>query len=76
MENLSTLSDSALLALSYREGLSSQMLDAIVEEMQKRVKRMEREKRIRALEKYWADSVSESVLNDYRAGNVRYIWAG
>lgn len=76
MEILSTLSDSALLVLASREDLTTPMQVVISAEIKKRVEKMERESRIEALHQYWADSVSESVLNDYRAGNVRTILAG
>ncbi len=65
-QTLRKLSDDALIILASREDLTPSMMVVITAELKRR-------REIIQLQSYYDQSVSGSVLEDYKAGNVRTI---
>lgn len=65
-QTLRRLSDDALIILASREDLTPSMMVVITAELKRR-------REIIQLQSYYDQSVSGSVLEDYKAGNVRTI---
>lgn len=55
------------------DSLTMEQLMLAVDETRKARKRLSKERAVKILEKYYSESVGESVLDDYRTGNVKVI---
>ncbi len=74
--NLSKLSDLTLSMLAAREDLTPAMVVVIVAELRSRREAREAAARAQAIADWYDNSISGSVLEDYREGNTITITVG